>query len=85
MPVPALGTPVIWHSPNGYPIVGLVAATEDTWNQSATDTADRAGTGVVAPPPGQVHLLLADPAAQNVWTSGPFSEGTATGQWSYAP
>ncbi len=82
MPSPALGTQVLWHSPNGYDVLGLVIQTHDTWTPAMTAVAENAGNGVTAPADGQAHLSLADPATQTVWTAGPFSEGTGGGQWS---
>jgi hypothetical protein len=84
MPSPALGTQVLWHSPNGYDILGLVIQTHDTWNAAMTTVAENAGNGVTAPADGQAHLVIFDAATQTVSTTGPYSEGTGSGQWSLA-
>jgi hypothetical protein len=76
-----LGDTVILHS-SGYDLAGIVAATPSSWNEAMTDTAERSGTGNPAPTGDQVYVLVADPAAGGVWTTGPCSQGTGAGQWS---
>jgi hypothetical protein len=44
-----------------------------------TDTAERSGTGNPAPTGDQVYVLVADPAAGGVWTTGPVLAGDRRG------